>query len=75
MYGFKFCRSSPIFRHNNTQDSAYVFGVANEYGVLEVDEVFINLPGCVGVVTRPEVVVCRYASISKKTSIIITFYL
>ncbi|KZT74627.1 hypothetical protein DAEQUDRAFT_660542, partial [Daedalea quercina L-15889] len=41
------------------EDSAYVFGVVDEYAVLEPDEVFVNLPGRVGVITRPNVVVCR----------------
>ncbi|KAI0734822.1 RdRP-domain-containing protein [Fomitopsis betulina] len=44
--------------------SAYLFGVVDEYGVLESNEVFVNIPGWTGVLTRPKVVVGRNPSYS-----------
>ncbi|EED80511.1 predicted protein [Postia placenta Mad-698-R] len=38
------------------EDSCYVFGVIDESGVLEEDEVFLNLPGRTGVLTRDVIV-------------------
>ena len=40
------------------QDSCYLFGVVDEYGILGPDEVYINLPGRSGVLVR-DVVVAR----------------
>ncbi|KAI0686125.1 RdRP-domain-containing protein, partial [Earliella scabrosa] len=43
------------------QDSCYLFGVVDEYGILGPDEVYINLPGRSGVLVR-DVVVARNPS-------------
>ena len=40
------------------QDSCYLYGVVDEYGVLGKDEVYINIPGRTGVLVR-EVLVGR----------------
>lgn len=40
-----------------------MFGVVDEYGILEEDEVFINLPGRSGTMVR-DVIVARYAYIT-----------
>ncbi|TFY67076.1 hypothetical protein EVJ58_g1871 [Rhodofomes roseus] len=44
------------------EDSAYLFGVVDEYGILEADEVFINIPGRIGVLAKPSIMVCRNPS-------------
>ena len=42
-------------------DSCYLFGVVDEAGILQPDEVYINLPNRSGVLVR-DVIVARYAT-------------
>lgn len=41
------------------QESCYVYGIVDEYGILQEDEVFVNIPGRAGVVLG-DVIVARY---------------
>jgi len=50
--------------HIAVEDSAYLFGIVDEYGLLEADEVFINITGRTGVLAKPRVMAYRNPSYS-----------
>ncbi|KAH9928858.1 RdRP-domain-containing protein [Fomitopsis serialis] len=50
--------------HIAVEDSAYLFGIVDEYGLLEADEVFVNIPGRTGVLAKPRVMAYRNPSYS-----------
>ena len=55
---YEFLRSKMALR---ISDSCYLFGVVDEEGILNPNEVYVNLPSRSGVLVR-DVIIARYVS-------------